>query len=333
MTLTRPTLFSTSFLLHCLCWLFLGVGLVLPASARTKRVHKVHRKHTRRRVHVAPVQPTVIPAAREGYTTVLRGRASWYGPRFQGRRTSSGERFSRYEYTCAHKTLPFGTRLRVTNLTNGVSVVVRVSDRGPFLHQRIIDLAEIAARPMGLLTAGAAPIVAEVVPAETPLGLTDTPANLAQLQAGDPNPQAPFTAYQLPEANPEVVVAAASDEAQPAGPVADTTAAGSTSRFLVQAGLFVDPQNAQAMLARILTIDQALPAEVITATVAGRPVSRVVVGQLDSWLAAETVRRNLQLWGIAGLVYKLPADPLAGGEQLVTHAVASASLASAAPLE
>ncbi len=332
MTLTRPTLFSTSFLLYCLCWLFLGVGLVLPASARTKRVHKVHRKHTRRRVHVAPVLPTVIPATREGYTTVLRGRASWYGPRFQGRRTSSGERFNRNEYTCAHKTLPFGTRLRVTNLTNGVSVVVRVSDRGPFRHQRIIDLAEVAARPMGLLEAGAAPIVAEVVPAETALGLTDTPANLAQLQAGDPDPQAPFTAYQLPEANSEVVVAAVPAEAQPAGLVADTTAA-SPSRFLVQAGLFVDPQNAQAMLARILTIDQALPAEVITATVAGRPVSRVVVGKLDSWLAAETVRRNLRLWGIAGLVYQLPADPLAGGEHLVTRPLASAPLASAAPLE
>ncbi len=327
MTLTRPILFSTSFLLHCLCWLFLGVGLVLPASARTKRVHKVHRKHTRRRAHVAPVLPTVIPAAREGYTTVLRGRASWYGPRFQGRRTSSGERFNRNEYTCAHKTLPFGTRLRVTSLTNGVSVVVRVSDRGPFLHQRIIDLAEIAARPMGLLKAGAAPIVAEVVPTETPLGLTDTPANLAQLQAGDPDPQAAFTAYQLPETTPEPVVVAAA----PAGPVADTAAA--SSRFLVQAGLFADPQNAQALLARILTIDQALPAEVITATVAGRPVSRVIVGQLDSWLAAETVRRNLQLWGIAGLVYQLPTNPLTGGEQVVTREVASAPLASAAPLE
>jgi rare lipoprotein A len=332
MTLTRPLVFSTSFLLHCLCWLFLGVGLVLPASARTKRVHKVHRKHTRRRVHIPRMLPTFIPTTREGYTTVLRGRASWYGPHFQGKRTSSGERFNRHEYTCAHKTLPFGTRLRVTNLTNGVSVVVRVSDRGPFRHERIIDLAEVAARPMGLLEAGAASVVAEVVPTDTPLGLTDTPANLAQLQASDPNPRAPFTAYQLPEASPEpVIVAAAPAEAQPAGPVA--AAAGAPTHYLVQAGQFADPQNAQAMLARILTIDQALPAEVITATVAGRPVSRVVVGQLDSWLAAETVRRNLQLWGIAGLVYQLPTDPLAGGEQPLARPLASASLASAAPLE
>jgi rare lipoprotein A len=334
MPLTRPTITSTSFLVHCLCWLLLGIGLVLPASARTNRVHKTHRKHSRRHVHIPRMLPTFIPTAREGYTTVLRGRASWYGRRFQGLRTSSGERFNRHEYTCAHKTLPFGTRLRVTNVTNGVSVVVRVSDRGPFRHERIIDLAEVAARPLGLVEAGAASVVAEVVPTDTPLGIAGTPDNLAQLQAGDPNPRAPFTAYLLPEASPAPTVAVAAPvEAQPAGPIATATAKVATpSHFLVQAGMFADPQNAQAMLARILTIDQALPAEVVTATVAGRPVSRVVVGQLDSWLAAETVRRNLQLWGIAGLVYQLPADQLAGTEQLVARSAASAPLASAAPL-
>lgn len=333
MPLTRPTFISTSFLIQCLCWLLLGIGLVLPASARTKRVHKTHRKHARRHVHIPRMLPTFIPAAREGYTTVLRGRASWYGRRFQGLRTSSGERFNRHEFTCAHKTLPFGTRLRVTNLTNGVAVVVRVSDRGPFRHERIIDLAEVAARPLGLVEAGAASVVAEVVPTNTPLGIADTPTNLAQLQAADPNPRAPFTAYLLPEASPEPVVAAATPaEAQPAGPVANAPAKPNALHFLVQAGTFADAQNAQAMQARILTIDQALPVEVVTTTVAGRPVSRVVVGQLDSWLAAETVRRNLRMWGITGLVCQLPADQLASTEQLVALPTASAPLASAAPL-
>ncbi|RZK98554.1 MAG: septal ring lytic transglycosylase RlpA family protein, partial [Hymenobacter sp.] len=65
--------------------------------------------------------PTFIPAAREGYATVLRGRASWYGKYFQGKKTTSGERFNRHAFTCAHKTLPFGTRLRVTNVDNGVT--------------------------------------------------------------------------------------------------------------------------------------------------------------------------------------------------------------------
>ena len=327
MTLTRHTFLSPAFLLHCLCWLVLATGLVLPAAAhttRTQRVHKLHRKHTRRRVHIPRMLPTFIPAARSGYATVLRGRASWYGRRFQGLRTTSGERFNRHEYTCAHKTLPFGTRLRVTNLATGATVVVRVTDRGPFRHQRILDLAEVAARPLGLVEAGAATVVAEIVAPSTPLGQADTPANLASLQAGDPNPSAPFTAYLLPmlaETQPaDVVVAAA------AAPAPAATAA---PRFAVQTGTFADTQRAQAMRARILTIDQALPAEVVTVTVDGHPLNRVIVGQLDSWLAAETVRRHLQLWGITGQVYQLPADQ--GGTSLAVQPVASQPLATAAP--
>ena len=324
MTLTRQTFISPAFLLHCLCWLVLATGLVLPAAAhttRTHRVHKVHRKHSRHRIHIPRMLPTFIPAARTGYATVLRGRASWYGRRFQGLRTTSGERFNRHEYTCAHKTLPFGTRLRVTNLATGATVVVRVSDRGPFRHQRILDLAEVAARPLGLVETGAATVVAEIVAPDTPLGQADTPTNLASLQAGDPNPSAPFTAYLLPmlaDNQPAEVVAAA----------ATAPAATAAPRFAVQAGTFADTQHAQAMQARILTIDQALPAEVVTVTVDGRPLNRVLVGQLDSWLAAETVRRHLQLWGITGQVYQLPADQ-AGTAKVAVQPVASQPLAAA----
>jgi rare lipoprotein A len=317
MTLSRQKFSSTAFLLHCL-WLVLGLGLVLPAAARTNRAHKLHHKHLHRHIHIPRMLPTIIPMAREGYATVLRGRASWYGRRFQGKRTSSGERFNRHEYTCAHKTLPFGTRLRVTNLLNGATVVVRVTDRGPFRHERIIDLAEVAARPLGIVDAGAATIVAEVVPAGTPLGLTETPTNLDELAAGDPNPHAPFTAYLLPETtvHGEAIVP---DAAPMASQVASASPA---SHFVVQAGTFSDSQNARALLARILTIDQALPAEIVAVTVDGRSLSRVVVGQLDSWLAAETVRRNLQLWGITGLVCQLPAG----------QTVASAAQPASAPL-
>ena len=254
--------------------------------------------------------PTIIPAARAGYATVLRGRASWYGKQFQGRKTTSGERFNRFNYTCAHKTLPFGTRLRVTNLDNGATVVVRVTDRGPFRHERIIDLAEAAARPLGIVEAGAATVVAEVVTATTPLGPAETPDNLAVLADADPNPQAPFTAYLLPEA-----------PAAPAPPVA----APAPPCFEVRAGTFADPAAAQAALARILTVDQALPAEVVSVTVGGRPLSRVVIGQLATWLAAETVRRNLQLWGITGLVSPATA-PEAEAASLARAAAPSAQV-------
>ena len=72
------------------------------------------------------------------------GVASWYGPGFQGRKTASGERFDTHEMTAAHKTLPFGTMLKVTNLDNGVTVIVKVNDRGPYVRGRIIDLSNAA---------------------------------------------------------------------------------------------------------------------------------------------------------------------------------------------
>ncbi len=83
-----------------------------------------------------------------------KGVASWYGPGFHGRRTASGERFNSYEMTAAHRSLPFGTRLRVVNEANGRSVVVRVNDRGPFAHRRIIDLAKGPAQALGLTASG-----------------------------------------------------------------------------------------------------------------------------------------------------------------------------------
>jgi rare lipoprotein A len=79
-----------------------------------------------------------------------RGEASYYGPGFHGRRTASGERFNSRELTAAHRTLPFGTRVRVQNIATGRSVDVRINDRGPFARHRIIDLSEAAGGRIGL---------------------------------------------------------------------------------------------------------------------------------------------------------------------------------------
>ncbi|MBI2769440.1 MAG: septal ring lytic transglycosylase RlpA family protein [Burkholderiales bacterium] len=81
--------------------------------------------------------------------------ASWYGPRFHGRRTASGEVFNMHALTAAHPNLPFGSVVRVTNLDSGRSVDVRINDRGPHVRQRIIDLSRAAAGALGLLDAGA----------------------------------------------------------------------------------------------------------------------------------------------------------------------------------
>lgn len=84
------------------------------------------------------------------------GHASWYGRDFARRRTASGERFDPQKLTCAHRTLPLGSRVRVTNLTNGRSVLVTITDRGPFLRRRDIDLSWAAAREIGMVQRGVA---------------------------------------------------------------------------------------------------------------------------------------------------------------------------------
>ena len=93
-----------------------------------------------------------------------RGKASFYSRRATGARTSSGERLHHDEFTCAHRTHPFGTKLRVKNLNNGKEVVVRVNDRGPFGRGRIVDLSWGAAKALGMLSHGVVPV--EVTPVD-----------------------------------------------------------------------------------------------------------------------------------------------------------------------
>ncbi len=94
---------------------------------------------------------------------VQRGKATWYGGRFHGGPTASGERFDKNALTAAHRTLPFGSIVRVTNLKNGRSVKVRINDRGPFGKGRIIDVSEAAARKLRMIRAGVVPVEVEVV--------------------------------------------------------------------------------------------------------------------------------------------------------------------------
>ncbi|MDB5268450.1 MAG: hypothetical protein JWP58_1490 [Hymenobacter sp.] len=260
----------------------------------------------------APGTTKAAPATSTA-TTVLRGRASWYGSYFQGRRTTSGERYNRFKYTCAHKTLPFGTRLRVTNVKNGKSVIVRVTDRGPFRHQRILDLSEAAARPLGVVDCGAATVVAEVVAPETPLGPASTPNNLAALFAADPNPEAAFTTYTvapdapISPADSAARVAAtatliAAAHATKAEVISTTESVNCPAGFLIQAGSFIDAANAQTVQARIKSLMPELSVTVSQDLLDGRQRSRVLVGQFGERPEAEAVRQQLLVWGIGGLV-------------------------------
>ena len=134
-----------------------------PVPPRPRRASPKHAK----------TPPTPAPA---GYTE--EGKASWYGKPFDGRRASNGEIYDMYKLTAAHRTLPFETMVRVTNLSNGKSTTVRITDRGPFVDNRIIDLSLAAAREIDSVGPGVVPVRLEV------LGDVDITAGFFTVQVG-----------------------------------------------------------------------------------------------------------------------------------------------------
>jgi rare lipoprotein A len=160
-----------------------------------------------------------VLSSSSGY--VERGVASWYGPGFHQVRTSTGEPYDMYGMTAAHKTLPLPAYVRVTNLQNGRSIVVRVNDRGPFVGNRIIDLSYTAAAKLDMLRNGTAMVEVRTLDVAAPAdsaplaaALTQTPAPIAA-----PDTAAPIVA--VPRA------------------------------LYIQAGAFSDPQNAQRLMQRL----------------------------------------------------------------------------------
>jgi rare lipoprotein A len=115
-------------------------------------------------------QPTFAQNNKAGLAKLQQGEASWYGSRYHGRQTSSGERYNKNDMTAAHKTLPFGTKVKVTNLDNNQWVILRINDRGPFVGDRIIDVSEAAARKLDFHSQGIGNVKVEVL---------DTKADLA----------------------------------------------------------------------------------------------------------------------------------------------------------
>jgi rare lipoprotein A len=127
------------------------------ASQQTSRTASlVHRRVAATRKHT-PIASNKKPAATE---TASHGIASYY---WQGTKTASGEKFNTNDLTAAHPTLPFGTRLRVTNVSSGQSVTVRVNDRGPFVHGRVVDVSYAAAEELGMVGGGIAKVKLDVV--------------------------------------------------------------------------------------------------------------------------------------------------------------------------
>ena len=146
-----------------------AAALALPASASTSALADDSDAFVRSFTDIsAPVSGTApavgavdvtaitapVEEADDAGTAIGTGVASYYGAKFNGRRTASGERFDMNQLTAAHRTLPFGSLVRVTNPANGKSVVVRINDRGPFHGNRVIDLSRSAATELGLIARG-----------------------------------------------------------------------------------------------------------------------------------------------------------------------------------
>ena len=196
-----------------------------------------------------------------------RGVASWYGPDFHAKTTSNGEPYDMYGMTAAHRTLPIPVYLRVTNLDNGRSVVVRVNDRGPFKHNRIIDLSYTAAMKLGMLQKGTALVEVEAV-----------------LPPGDDGKLPEITA-ELQAALPPV----------PRVPKLQALSAGGV--LYAQVGAFGVEENALAMERRLREggIDDVV---VLKVRAAGRPLWRVRVGPITSVEQYDAIVDQLERAGI-----------------------------------
>jgi len=120
------------------------------------------RKSTRKLPRM-PTAPTAGPSTRAVLGSTERGIASWYGEPYHGRRAANGEVYDMDQLTAAHRTLPFGTWVNVRNESNGKSIAVRITDRGPFIEKRIIDLSRMAAREILLIGPGTAPVELTII--------------------------------------------------------------------------------------------------------------------------------------------------------------------------
>lgn len=205
-------------------------------------------------------------ATADGYRE--RGIASWYGKKFHGRLTSSGEVYDMHAMTAAHRTLPLPSYARVTNLENGRSVVVRINDRGPFLHNRLIDLSYAAAAKLGILGPGTGLVEVEGIGSGSP-------------------PPAPTTIAARGGGLEVIPTAQASTAAPPSPP-----------RLYVQAGAFVQHENAARMRARL---EQAAfhPVFIHSAEEAdGRRWLRVRIGPVASVEEADRLTERLAAHGV-----------------------------------
>jgi len=259
------------------------------------------------------------------------GIASWYGPKFHGRRTANGEVFDMYQVTAAHTTLPMPSQVKVTNLQNGKSIVVRVNDRGPFVDNRIIDMSYKAAQILGFEEQGTTRVRVEYYslavgaaakPKVTKLELealekarlaqarreakeaarkkTVSKVSMAELApppvVASPPPPTPDVA-STPVAAPPVVAAAPIVVAPESAPKADTLESPSRQEIHIQVGAFTDAQNAARMRDKVASFHDA---HIRGGLINDQQFYRVRVGPFSSRAEASRVQNQLMDAGYLG---------------------------------
>ena len=263
---------------------------------------------------------TYVP--QEEFNHVETGVASWYGPGFHTKATANGETYDQRDHTAAHRTLQMPAIVRVTNLDNGRSTVVRINDRGPYARGRIIDMSQAAAEDLQMTGRGTARVRIDQLGAESQAvkevalgggGPAEQQAALAQLASGQrpaapqpnvpqaPAPQAPLPPVAPPYPSQEVLVQASpppySPVASRGGPTIATIASGSSqsgASFYVQTGAFSTAANANRQRDQISTYGTT---EIFQASAGGHEVYRVRVGPYTTPDAAGIVADRLKRSG------------------------------------
>lgn len=270
--------------------------------------------------HPQPVpQPQGAPSVPQAHTrgapavpvplgNTEEGLASWYGPPYHGRQAADGEIYDMEKMTAAHRTLPFNTWVRVTNMANGKTAEVRITDRGPFIDGRIIDLSKAAARELDLLGPGVGPVHLEVIhPPALPVELAAAPGPSSSPSSVPREPLASPAPPETPLTPPASEDATPPPSPQPSPErtydVADLPTIES-ELYAVQIGAFSVLENAQHVRDRFSRYGNAQ----LVARQGATTIWRVVVGHFDTQAAAQELANQLES-EVGHAVFVVRLDP------------------------
>ena len=289
------------------------VGVMLGACAETqflmhtaKRMNKDKQSTTYKVGNPYQIEGIWYRPA-EDYNYRETGIASWYGPNFDGRKTANGEIFDQYSVSAAHRTLPMPSIVRVTNLDNGRSLVVRINDRGPFARSRIIDMSRRGAQMLGFEQNGTARVQVEILSKESralaerlKAGKTEIAADLPPIDGND-LAQVPVARQSLPAPRPEPIQTASLEPvsvpvpdpvaAEPAAQVGEISQVPvSPTGIYIQAGAFSDITNAERVKT---TLDSLGSVTISPVQVGSRELYRVRIGPVSQVAEADQLLQQV----------------------------------------